>query len=213
MKNSLKIICGHYGVGKTNLALNLAIEEALKGEKVVLVDMDIVNPYFRSCEYLELLKSYGVELISPNLANTTLESSSLSAKIYSIFSDANKKFFIDLGGDDVGATALGIIREKITDYEMFYVINKNRFDSKSVEECLLLLKEIENVCRLKATAVINNTHLGVLSSEKDIDNSIEFANEFCKTAKLPLLYSTIPDFANENNKYKIIKRYVKFPWE
>lgn len=213
MKNSLKIICGHYGVGKTNLVLNLAIEEANKGKNVVLVDMDIVNPYFRSCEYTELLTSHGVELISPNHANTTLESSSLSAQIFSIFTSENKTVFIDLGGDDVGATALGSIREKISEYEMFYVINKNRFDTKNADECLVLLREIENVCRLKATAVINNTHLGVLSSEKDIDNSIDFANEFCKMADLPFLYTTIPDFANENNKYKIIKRYVKFPWE
>ncbi len=103
----ITVICGHYGCGKTNLALNLAVEAAATGRRSVIVDMDIVNPYFRSSEYRTFLERHGVQLIAPVFANTTLDTPVLPPEIYSIFNMENTDMFIDAGGDDVGATALG----------------------------------------------------------------------------------------------------------
>ena len=72
-RSRVTVICGHYGCGKTNLALNLALEAAAKGEKVTVADLDIVNPYFRSSEYGGLLEEHGVRLIAPVFAGTTLD--------------------------------------------------------------------------------------------------------------------------------------------
>ena len=102
MKSSITVICGHYGCGKTNLVLNLAAEAAQRGRRSVVVDMDVVNPYFRSSDYSALLKKLGVELIAPVFANTTLDTPVLPPEIFSIFNMENADIFIDAGGDDVG---------------------------------------------------------------------------------------------------------------
>ena len=126
MKSSITVICGHYGCGKTNLVLNLAAEAAQRGRRSVVVDMDVVNPYFRSSDYSALLKKLGVELIAPVFANTTLDTPVLPPEIFSIFNMENADIFIDAGGDDVGATALGQLHRQIetAGYEMLYVVNR-----------------------------------------------------------------------------------------
>ena len=126
MKSSITVICGHYGCGKTNLVLNLAAEAAQRGRRSVVVDMDVVNPYFRSSDYSALLKKLGVELIAPVFANTTLDTPVLPPEIFSIFNMENADIFIDAGGDDVGATALGQLHRQIetAGYEMLYVGNR-----------------------------------------------------------------------------------------
>ena len=219
--NTYTVICGHYGCGKTNLSLNLAIEKKLSNpeRRVIVVDIDIVNPYFRSSEYSKLLLKYGIELIIPSFAGTTLDTPTLSPKIFSIFTAENADIFIDAGGDDAGATALGTISRQLKEqgYEMIYVINKNRVLASSPENALILLREIEAASRLNATAIVNNTHLGVDSTFENSLESESFAKEVSKEANLPLLYSTVTDFALNDNKlpegFKKIERLVLFPWE
>lgn len=212
IKNNITIISGHYGCGKTNLAINMAIEKANEGKDVVIVDMDIVNPYFRTGDYQDLLSKYNIKIIAPSLLGTTTDTPAISAMVNFAFVDSGKEVIIDLGGDDAGATAIGSFREKITDYTMIYVINQNRMQSSDVDGALNLLKEIEFASKLKATAVVNNTHLGVETTRETVLKSIEFAKDFCEKANLPLLYSTAPDFA-QCDECKIVKRYVSFPWE
>ncbi len=219
--NTYTVICGHYGCGKTNLSLNLAIEKKLSNpeRRVILVDIDIVNPYFRSSEYGKLLAKNGIELIIPSFANTTLDTPTLSPKIFSIFTAENADVFIDAGGDDAGATALGTISRQLKEqgYEMIYVINKNRVLSNSPENALSLLREIEMASRLTATKIVNNTHLGVDSTFENSLESETFAKEVSLIANLPLLYSTVTDFALKDNElpqgFKKIERLVLFPWE
>lgn len=119
----------------------------------VVVDMDVVNPYFRSSDYSALLKKLGVELIAPVFANTTLDTPVLPPEIFSIFNMENADIFIDAGGDDVGATALGQLHRQIetAGYEMLYVVNRYRVLSTKPEETLPLLREIETASHLKAT--------------------------------------------------------------
>lgn len=216
----ITVICGHYGCGKTNLALNLALEAAAAGETVTVVDLDIVNPYFRSSEYGGLLEKNGVRLIAPVFAGTTLDTPTLPPEIYSIFDGGAGRVFLDAGGDDAGVTALGGLHSQLAEagYDMLYVVNRYRVLSQTPEEAAALLAEIETASRLKATALVNNSHLGVETKLSDLTAALPFAKKAAELTGLPLLYSTAPDFALRPGEalpegFKPIRRYVKFLWE
>lgn len=216
----ITVICGHYGCGKTNLTLNLALEAAEKGEKVTVADLDIVNPYFRSSEYGGLLEEHGVKLIAPVFAGTTLDTPTLPPELYSIFEPESGRVFIDAGGDDAGVTALGGLHTLLNEagYEMLYVINWYRVLSQTPEEAAELLQEIQTASRLKATALVNNSHLGVETKLDTLTSALDFAEKTSQVTGLPLLYSTAPDFALEPGEtlpegFRTVKRYVKFMWE
>ena len=215
---SITIICGHYGCGKTNLALNLALDAAENGP-VTLVDLDIVNPYFRSSDYLPVLKDSGIRLIAPVFAGTTLDTPTLPPEVQSIFAPGAGTVYIDAGGDDAGATVLGGLSANIkkSGYEMLYVVNRNRVLSQTPEDCAAILREIEAASRLKATGIVNNSHLGVETSWENVRASLPFAHAAAEAAGLPLLYSTVPDFALEGEGapegFRVVKRLVTFAWE
>lgn len=218
MKSRITVICGHYGCGKTNLALNLAVEAVKSGRKSVIVDMDIVNPYFRSSDYVDFLDRHGVQLIAPVFANTTLDTPVLPPEIYSVFNMEDTDVFIDAGGDDVGATALGRLSQQLEEhgYEMIYVVNRYRILSTEPQEAMELLHEIEAASHLKATAVVNNSHLGVNTDMGAVIDAEGYAQEAARLCGLPLLYSTVPDFAAEGDMpgtLKTVRRYVHFVWE
>lgn len=216
----ITVICGHYGCGKTNLALNLALEAAAQGGPVTLADMDVVNPYFRSSEYGELLKEKGVRLIAPVFAGTTLDTPTLPPDLYGLFEEAAGRVFIDAGGDDAGVTALGGLHWELSQcgYEMLYVINQYRALSQTPEEAEELLHEIEAASHLKATGVVNNSHLGPETDLETLLEALPFARKTAELVGLPLLFSTAPDFALAEDErlpggFKPIKRYVRFCWE
>jgi nitrogenase subunit NifH len=218
------IVCGHYGCGKTNLSINLAIDCAKAGKTVTLVDLDLVNPYFRSSEYTDLLQEHGVKLIAPVYANTTLDLPMLPAELNSIFASSDDHVILDVGGDDVGSTILGTIARRIreVDYEMLYVVNRYRVLSTTAAEAVELLKEIEFSSRLKATAVVNNSHLKNLTTSQDILDSAQFAQDAADTLNLPLLFTTVPKqigiqqiekMQNQIPNLYPIDIYVRSPWE
>lgn len=216
----ITVVCGHYGCGKTNLTLNLALEAAAAGERVTVADLDIVNPYFRSSEYGGLLEKQGVRLIAPVFAGTTLDTPTLPPELYSIFEPQAGRVFIDAGGDDAGVTALGGLHSQLeeTGYQMLYVINRYRVLSQTPEEAAALLQEIEAASRLKATALVNNSHLGVETRLDTLLGGLDFARKTAQLTGLPLLYSTAPDFALRDGEtlpegFKRIQRHVKFMWE
>lgn len=218
-KHRITVICGHYGCGKTNLALNLALETSKRGERVSLADLDVVNPYFRSSEYRELLKQGGVRLIAPVFAGTTLDTPTLPPELYSLFEPDSGTVFLDAGGDDAGVTALGWLHEQLVEsgYEMLYVINRYRALSQTPEEAAALLSEIEGASRLKATGIVNNSNLGLETTPEILLSALPFAQKTAELLGLPLLWSTAPDFALSGQEtmegFRRIKRYVKFYWE
>ena len=216
----ITVICGHYGCGKTNLTLNLALEAAGEGQTVTVVDLDIVNPYFRSSEYGELLGEKGVRLIAPVFANTTLDTPTLPPEIYSVFEPQAGRVFLDAGGDDAGVTALGGLHAMLEEagYDMLYVINRYRVLSQTPEETAALLGEIQAASRLRATGLVNNSHLGVETTLETLEQALPFARKTAELTHLPLLYSTAPDFALGEGEalpqgFRKVKRYVKFLWE
>lgn len=218
------VITGHYGSGKTNLSVNLALDLAEEHGAVSLVDLDIVNPYFRSSDYTGLLESHGVRVIAPTFAGTTLDVPSLSSAVYSVFED-DGVVIVDAGGDDVGATALGRFARDIgeVDHEMLYVVNRYRNLTTAPEDAAALLTEIEVASRLKATGVVNNSHLRDETTLETVTDSFEYGRATAALLGLPLRFTTVPAtlFAHLpppgraghiENAYPVTI-HVRTPWE
>lgn len=214
------LICGHYGCGKTNLALNLAADFSSQGMRVTLVDLDIVNPYFRSSDFKAAIDKMNVKLIAPAYAHSNVDLPSLPTEMYSIFDDDSDKVIIDVGGDDQGAVALGRFSNKIKatdDYCMVYVVNKFRPLSANGKDALEILAEIEAASRIKANAIINNSHLMTETTAQDIISSKEYADEISQALSIPLIATTAPkslydETANSINELYAIDIYVRPPW-
>ena len=227
------VITGHYGVGKTNLAMNLALDWAKDGLKVVLADLDVVNPYFRSSDYTDQLERAGVDVIAPVLAGTSLDTPSLSGKVSTAITWAregsagpDRALIIDAGGDDVGATALGRFAPLILqgDYAMLYVVNRYRALAHTPEEALTVLREIEEASGLAATAVANNSHLKADTDRAVVAESLDFGERVAAAAGIPLAFATVPiaacgdgcadELAAEDGKNVYpVNVYVRTPWE
>lgn len=215
----ITIITGHYGSGKTNLAVNLAMLAAAEGNKVTVVDLDIVNPYFRTADFKKLFEENGITLVAPDYANSNLDIPSLQFDLEQIAS-SDSKLIIDVGGDDAGAFALGRFSAPLSafgdDLEMIYVVNQRRFLTQNAEQALSLMYEIEAASRMKHTAIVNNTNLGSETTLEIVQESEEFASEVAEKAGLPLLFTTCPEEAaefSENEDSMPVKVYVKPLWE
>lgn len=194
------VICGHYGVGKTNFSVNLACDLADMGKHVTLVDLDIVNPYFRASEQRKLLEAHGITLIAPVFAEagSSLDVPSLRGSITSAVQDAWRKadecrvVLIDAGGDDVGATALGRFSDvvKLGDYAMLYLVNASRFDTQQSSEAVEMLSQIQNACDLKATGIVDNAHLKDETSIDLLCDAFDLASQVSQITQLPLVCKT-----------------------
>lgn len=200
--NNLKriiIVCGHYGCGKTNFSLNLALDIAKSGKAVTLVDLDVVNPYFRSSDYKEMLEKQGVHIIAPCYAGTNLDTPALSPEIDTVFSQTDRTIIFDVGGDDAGAYALGRYSDKIKneDYSFIYLVNKYRNLTQTPQQAIEILYEINRVCGLNADYIVNNSHLQEHTTPDTIINAIEYANEVAKVINAPVLCTTAPKFLQD----------------
>lgn len=204
------IICGHYGAGKTNIAVNLALHFKEKYNKIYkLVDLDIVNPYFRAADAKKLLEYHGIPMIIPMYANTNVDIPSVPPEIYSIFNDGVNAV-IDVGGDDSGATALGLVADKIArfDYDMYYIVNKYRPLISNPNDAVDLARDIEGKSKLKITAVINNSNLGAETDADTVKESLSYANETAQKLGVPLSATTT--VANiTDGSYFIVKDLTK----
>jgi len=188
----INIITGHYGSGKTEIAVNMALKLKEKHDNVVICDMDIVNPYFRTNDAKEFLSSKGIRVISPDYASTNIDIPVLPSDILSVFSDESVHAVLDLGGDDDGAVALGQFHKYLSqeEYEMFFVLNTLRPDTKDFDDIKTLAQNIELKSRAKLTAMINNTNLSYLTEPHHLLDSLDFAEETAKKLNLEVRYIT-----------------------
>ena len=217
----LYIIVGHYGSGKTNFAVNLAVDLQKRGEKVAIADMDIVNPYFRSADFTELFGKLGVDVVNPPFANTNLDIPSVTAEIDGLLERRDTSVILDIGGDDAGAAVLGRYSQKIKDrgeYELLYVINKSRYLTREADDTIQVLREIEAASRLKATGLVNNTHLCTETTPETVEHAFDYADEIAEKTGLPILYTTVRRDLLEkvDAKGRIlypVDIYVKTPWQ
>ena len=147
----ITILAGHYGSGKTNIAVNLALYMKRKGIDTVIADLDIVNPYFRTKDSLEILNREGIKLISSEYANSNVDIPAIPQEMYSVVDDKTRHYIVDLGGDDRGAYALGRYADKINeedDFEMLFVFNKYRPLTPDAESALEVMREIEEASKV-----------------------------------------------------------------
>ena len=189
----LTLFAGHYGSGKTNIAVNYALLLASENKTVAIADLDIVNPYFRTKDSADVLKNANVRLISPQFANTNVDLPALPAEAYSLVEDKSTYGIMDIGGDDRGAYALGrytpYIKEE-NDYRMAFVANCYRPLTKTPEEALEVMREIEVACGLKFTCIVNNSNLGGETTAQTVLDSVEYIDELCRLSSLPLWMHT-----------------------
>lgn len=157
----INIFTGHFGSGKTEVAVNYALKLAEANYKTAIVDFDIINPYFRTADAKEELEKNNVKVVLPMYANTNVDIPVIPTEIYSLFQDKQYKVVLDVGGDDLGAKAVSRFKEEIVsdDYEMFFVINTKRGMTDTPEEILEMIALIEDGANLKITKLINNSNL------------------------------------------------------
>ena len=188
------LLAGHYGSGKTNIAVNLAKAKKREGYAVSVADLDIVNPYYRSKDSEEELNALGIELICSPFANSNVDVPALPQELYRIVDEKGTHMVVDIGGDDRGAYALGRFAQKLkdeNDYEMILVINKYRPLTVEEKDALEIMKEIEEAGHLPFTAIINNSNLGKETTAEDVLASIPYAENIAKETGLPLLLTTV----------------------
>ena len=197
----LTLFAGHYGSGKTNIAVNYALKLAGEGKKVCIADLDIVNPYFRTKDSAAQLEAAGVDLISPQYANTNVDLPALPAASYRLVQDRSSYGIMDIGGDDRGAYALGRFVPSIleeNDYRMIFVANASRPLTRTAEDAMEVMAEIEAACGLKFTDLINNTNLGTETTPETVLNSLPFIEELSRLSGLPVFATTaVTDVAKE----------------
>ena len=202
----LTLLCGHYGSGKTNVAVNLAIHLKKQYNNLVVADLDIVNPYFRTKDSLDDFKKHGIELICSEYANTNVDIPALPADMYRLTTDKTLTAVIDVGGDDRGAYALGRLVPEIKaedNYEMLMVINGYRPLTPDAATTIEVMREIETACNLKFTGLVNNSNVGELTTAEYVLNSMDYASEVSKQSGLPIVMTTVKAELYDELKDKI----------
>lgn len=196
----ITIFSGHYGSGKTNIALTYALSEREKGKAVAIADIDIVNPYFRTKDSEDMLAERGIRLICSEYANTNIDIPALPQDIYAIVDDRSLTCILDVGGDERGALALGRIAPAIreeNDYDMIFVANRYRPLTATVEGAMEVLREIEAACGLSFTAIVNNSNLGAETTAQDILSSVAFGEALSAASGLPVVATAVTESLSE----------------
>ena len=190
----LTLFAGHYGSGKTNIAVNYALHLAREGKSVCIADLDIVNPYFRTADSAKVLKEAGIDLVSPKFANSNVDLPALPAESYRLVQDKRSFGIMDIGGDDRGAYALGryvpFIKEE-NNYRMIFVANANRPLTATPEDAMEVMGEIETACGLPFTDIVNNSHLGNFTDVQTVLDTQEYIEKLCALSGLPLFCTTV----------------------
>ena len=190
----ITIFAGHYGSGKTNVAVNYAMLLKEKEDKVSIADLDIVNPYFRTKDSESLLNEQGIRLICSEYANSNVDLPSLPADAYAVIDDKEMFAVLDVGGDDRGALALGRYIDAIKeegDYEMLFVINKFRPLTPDAVTTIEVMREIEIACKTKFTGIVNNSNIGDETTAEDVLSSVDYANEISSLTGLPIKFTSV----------------------
>lgn len=190
----ITVFTGHYGSGKSNIAVNYALYLKEHFEKKVIIgDLDIVNPYFRTKDSARKLEGSGIRLISSRFANTNVDVPAVTGEMNVLFDDKDCYGVIDLGGDDRGALALGRFHSRLLENEtnLWIVINMYRPLSRDVEHTLTIKKEIETATRMSCTGIVNNSNLGSATTPQDVLNSLPYAQQIAEATGLPLVMTTV----------------------
>ena len=214
----IKAVVGHYGSGKTEFSLNMALAARLAGLEAVVVDMDIVNPFFRSAEQGARLKAAGVELIAPPYALTGVDLPVLGAEVLSVFERPERFSVLDVGGDDAGAAALGRFRAQLIacGADLYYVVNPYRPFSTTPEQVLEMMARIESRARLPVTGLVNNANLGDQTGVDELLRGRELLEAVSLSSHVPVVcecgFAQVLDQMPPGPPAFEMKRYLMPEW-
>ena len=204
----LTLFAGHYGSGKTNIAVNYALYLAREGKRVCIADLDIVNPYFRTKDSERELNDAGITLVSPRYANSNVDLPALPAESYRLVQDRSTYGVMDIGGDDRGAYALGRFADAIKaegDYRMAFVVNCHRPLTSTVEDAIEIMREIEAACGLKFTCIVNNSNLGPETTADTVRSSLDFVKRLSEATGLPVwMHTAVESVADELTELTVL---------
>ena len=208
----VSLFCGHYGSGKTNIAVNYALALKASGKDVRIADLDIVNPYFRTKDSMDVLTQAGIPLISPAYANSNVDLPALPQELYGLVQQRQSYAVLDIGGDDRGAYALGrfvpyILEEQ--NYEMFCVVNFYRPLTQTAEDTAAIMREIEAAAHLPFTAIINNSNLGEETSAYDILSTCDECKKLASMVNLPIACTSVQEDLLPSSKREAEHRQMK----
>ncbi len=221
MEKRIQIITGHYGSGKTEFAVNLALKYADAGIKTALADLDIVNPYFRSTERRSLLEEHGVRVITTSFSGY-VDLPAITPEVLTLFDDPSYHGIIDMGGDPEGAHVLGRFEKQLAREacDVLCVLNANRPETKTAERAALYLRGIEEASGLKVTGLVNNTHLCRETSAEDILKGAALTKAVSAETGVPVAYHAVERKFVEEVGYQLgegeilpIDIYMCKPWE
>lgn len=190
----ITLLAGHYGSGKTNIAVNLAKMLRRQTDRVAIADLDIVNPYFRTKDSQRDLEQAGIRFIASEYANSNVDIPALPQTMYAITDDRTLHSVVDVGGDDRGALALGRIAPAIAaqaDYDMLLVVNFYRPLTTTPEDVIEVMAEIEEAGHLPFTGVVNNSNLGDETQPETVLRTIERTQRLCEMTALPLRFTSV----------------------
>lgn len=210
MNNSrLKIIIGAYGSGKSEISVNLALKMRREhpSDKVLLADLDIVNPFYRSSDANKELQDNDIRLISPMYANSNVDAPVLSGEVYVIFDDESYRGVFDIGGEDMGATILGSMKTRLdnTDAELLMAVNTRRPFTSNADEIIIMASELQEASKMKITGFINNTNILEQTAPSDILEGEKILLEVSDKTGIPLVMTTVMDGVMTEDELSKIK--------
>ena len=195
MDRRLKIIIGAYGSGKSEISVNLALEMRKNApeDKILLADLDIVNPFYRSADAAGVLVENNIRLISPMYANSNVDAPVLSGEVYVIFDDDSYRGVFDIGGEDMGATILGSMRSRLdnTGAELLMAVNTRRPFTSTADEIIIMASELQAASKMKITGLINNTNILEQTTAGDVIEGEKILLEVSQKTGIPLVLTTV----------------------
>lgn len=220
MDSRIRIFTGHFGSGKTEIAINYAIKLKDEGKKVCIADLDIVNPYFCTRDEKEYLESLGIKVIATPKEMSNAELGTIPLDTLVVFNDKSYDVVLDVGGDDQGAVALGQYKRyfDMEDYDMYFVVNTSRPFTNDVEGIIEYIKDIELASRLKVKYLINNSNLSFETSKHHILSGQGIVEKVSQMTNIPIRYTTVredlidDEIKDIKNEVLPIKTFMLPPW-
>jgi hypothetical protein len=187
------IFTGNYGSGKTEVAINYTRHLAHRGERTTIVDLDIVNPYFRCREAKEILKREGIETISPEGNYAYADLPIILPQIKGELKGGTGRLVLDVGGDDAGARILSSFADAFRkdDFCLLVVLNSSRPFMDTVDGCLKMIGEIETASRLTVNGIVDNSHLIEETELEVVERGYELAEKVSRKTSIPLKFIAI----------------------
>ena len=216
------IICGNYGSGKTETAINLAVVKKQDGLDVKIADLDLVNPYFRTREARGLLEDMGIDVVLPDIKYMHADLPILTPAVAGIIQQPSELTILDAGGDDAGVTVLAALADHLSKkkVQMLQIINPFRPFTENVEGCIKMKEEIEKSSKLKVTGIVSNANLIDETTIEHIYKGYELLKDVSKATGIEMKFITVGSHLIsqlELNDFSCpvlkIDRKLKFPWK